>query len=61
MLKITVSGQESSCRIIKLEGKLLHDWVDEVWRLLLDVDEGPNPGLDLSRYPVNLCSKTLYC
>jgi hypothetical protein len=48
MLKITVSGQDSSCRIVKLEGKLLHDWIDEVRRLFLDVDEGSFPGLDLS-------------
>jgi len=48
MLKITVSGQGSSSQIIKLEGKLLHDWIDEVRRLFLDVDDGPFPGLDLS-------------
>jgi anti-anti-sigma regulatory factor len=48
MLRITVSGQDSSCRIIKLEGKLLHDWINEVRRLFLDVDGGPIPTLDLS-------------
>jgi len=48
MLKITVAGHDSSCRIIKLEGKLLNDWIDEVRRLFLDVDGGPFPGLDLS-------------
>jgi len=48
MLKITDSGQDSSCQIIKLEGKLLQDWIGEVRRLFLDVDEGPFPGLDLS-------------
>jgi hypothetical protein len=48
MLKITVSGQDSPSRIIKLEGKLLHDWIDEVRRLFFVVDEGPFPSLDLS-------------
>ena len=48
MLKITVSGQRSSSQIIKLEGKLVHDWIDEVRRLFLGVDDGPFPGLDLS-------------
>jgi hypothetical protein len=48
MLKITVSGQDSSRRVIKLEGKLLSDWIDEVRRLFLDVDEYLSPGLDLS-------------
>ena len=48
MLKITVSGQGSSSQIIKLEGKLLHDWIDEVRRLFLDVDDSPSPSLDLS-------------
>jgi hypothetical protein len=47
MLRITVSGQDSSYRIIKLEGKLLHDWIGEVRGLFLDLDEGPIPGLDL--------------
>ena len=48
MLKITVSGQDSSRRVIKLEGKLLSDWIDEVRRLFLGVDESLSPGLDLS-------------
>jgi hypothetical protein len=48
MLKITVSGQDSFCQIIKLEGKLLHDWLDEVRRLFVDVHDGPFPSLDLS-------------
>ena len=48
MLKITVYGQDSSCRIIRLEGKLLHDWVDEVRCLFLDFDDCAFPGLDLS-------------
>jgi anti-anti-sigma regulatory factor len=49
MLKITVSGQDSSSQIITLEGKLLHDWIDEVRRLFLDVDECRSPALDLSQ------------
>ncbi len=48
MLKITVSGQDSSRRIIKLEGKLRSDWIDEVRHLFPDVDECLFPGLDLS-------------
>jgi hypothetical protein len=48
MLKITVSGQDSSRRVIKLEGKLLSDWIDEVRRLFLDVDGCLSLGLDLS-------------
>jgi hypothetical protein len=48
MLKITASGQDSSRRMIKLEGKLLSDWIDEVRRLFLDVDECLSPGFDLS-------------
>ena len=47
MLKITVPRQDSSRRVIKLEGKLLSDWIDEVRRLFLDVDD-LSPGLDLS-------------
>lgn len=49
MLKITVRRQDSSQRVIRLEGKLLSDWIDEVRRLFLDVDECPSPGLDLSQ------------
>ncbi len=48
MLKITVSGQDSSRRIIKLEGKLLHDWIGEVRGFFLGVDKVSFPGLDLS-------------
>ena len=48
MLKIPVSGQDSSRRIIKLEGKLLHAWVDEVRRLCVEAEEGSLPSLDLS-------------
>jgi hypothetical protein len=49
MLKITVSETDSSRRVIKLEGKLLGDWIDEVRRLFLDVDECLSSGLDLSQ------------
>ncbi len=48
MLRITISGQDPSCRIIKLEGKLLRAWVDEVRRLFVETDEGSFPSLDLS-------------
>ena len=48
MLKITVSGQDSSRRIVKLEGKLLQAWVDEVRRLCVEAEEGSLPSLDLS-------------
>lgn len=48
MLRITVSEQAPSCRIIKLEGKLLQAWVDEVRRLCVEVEEGSLPSLDLS-------------
>jgi hypothetical protein len=49
MLKITVRRQEASQRVIRLEGKLLGDWIDEVRRLFLDLDECPSPRLDLSQ------------
>ena len=48
MLKITASGLDPSCRIIKLEGKLLQPWVDKVRRHFVTVDDGLVPGLDLS-------------
>ena len=48
MLRITVSGQDPSCRIIKLEGKLLQAWLDEVRRFFAEDKEGPFPSLDLS-------------
>jgi hypothetical protein len=48
MLRISVSEQDPSCRIIKLEGKLLQPWVDEVRRHFVTVDNGLVPGLDLS-------------
>ncbi|HZV05251.1 MAG TPA: hypothetical protein VE999_09235 [Gemmataceae bacterium] len=48
MLRISVSEQNPSCRIIKLEGKLLQVWVDEVRRLCVEAEEGSLPSLDLS-------------
>ncbi|WP_148595051.1 STAS domain-containing protein [Aquisphaera giovannonii] len=48
MLRISVSERVPSCRIIKLEGKLLEAWVDEVRRVCVEAEEGPLPGLDLS-------------
>ena len=48
MLRISVSEQEPSCRIIKLEGKLLQPWVDEVRRHFVTTHGGLVPGLDLS-------------
>ena len=47
MLRITVSGQNPSCRILRLEGKLLQAWVDEVRRLVVAADDGSLPALDL--------------
>ena len=48
MLRISVSEQDPSCRILKLEGKLLQAWVDEVRRLCVKAEEGSLPRLDLS-------------
>lgn len=48
MLRITVSGYDPSCRIIKLEGKLLQAWLDEVRAFFAEAEEGPFPSLDLS-------------
>jgi len=48
MLRITASGLDPSCRIIKLEGKLLQPWVDEVRRHFATAEDGSVPGLDLS-------------
>jgi hypothetical protein len=48
MLKISVSEQDPSCRIIKLEGKLLQAWVDEVRRFCVEAEDGSLPSLDLS-------------
>jgi hypothetical protein len=48
MLRITVSRPDPSCRILKLEGKLLQAWVDEVRRFFAEAEEGSLPSLDLS-------------
>jgi anti-anti-sigma regulatory factor len=48
MLRISVSEQAPLCRIIKLEGKLLQAWIDEVRRLCVETKEGSFPSLDLS-------------
>jgi hypothetical protein len=48
MLRISVSEQAPSCHIIKLEGKLLEAWVDEVRRHFVEAGEGSLPSLDLS-------------
>lgn len=48
MLRISVSEQDPSCRVIKLEGKLLQAWVDEVRRVCVEAEEGSLPSLDLS-------------
>jgi hypothetical protein len=48
MLKITVSNQGSSRHIIRLEGKLLQAWVDEVRRLVVEANPSSLPGLDHS-------------
>jgi hypothetical protein len=48
MLRISVSEQEPSCRMIKLEGKLLQAWVHEVRRVCIEAEDGSLPGLDLS-------------
>ena len=48
MLRISVSEQDPSCRIIKLEGKLLQAWVDEVHRFCVEAEDGSLPSLDLS-------------
>lgn len=45
MLKIYDPGPSSSPRIIRLEGKLLEDWIDTVRRLF---DGENSPQLDLS-------------
>jgi hypothetical protein len=48
MLKISVSEQDPAYRIIKLEGKLLQAWVDEVRRFCVEAEDGSLPSLDLS-------------
>ena len=48
MLRISVSEQDPPCRIIKLEGKLLQAWLDEVRGFFAEGEEGSSPSLDLS-------------
>lgn len=48
MLRISVSKQEPLCCNIKLEGKLLEAWVDEVRRVCLEAGKDSLPSLDLS-------------
>jgi hypothetical protein len=48
MLRITATEPDSSCRVIKLEGKLLQPWVDEVRRLFVEAGDGAALSLDLS-------------
>lgn len=48
MLKITDSGPTSSPRTLKLEGKLLVEWVEEVRCLFADGEPESWPRLDLS-------------
>lgn len=48
MLRITRSEHAGSVTSVKLEGKLLHPWVDEVCGLFLATDTVPLPRLDLS-------------
>jgi hypothetical protein len=48
MLKITNSRQNASDRTVKLEGKLLGPWVDEVRSLFTGTDAESFPLLDLS-------------
>ena len=48
MLRITVSGRDASCRIVRIEGKLLQAWVDEVRRVCVEAEDGSLPSLDLS-------------
>ncbi len=47
MLRITDSGQDAT-RIVKLEGKLLGPWVDEVRGLFVGTEADSFPTLDLS-------------
>lgn len=47
MLRISRSDEGSAAPTIKLEGKLLEPWVDEVRRLVVR-DGGPFPRLDLA-------------
>lgn len=48
MLKITTTTKHGSTPAIKLEGKLLQPWVDEVRRLFVDAEDCPPACLELS-------------
>jgi len=48
MLRITRSGQSCAAPSIKLEGKLLAPWVDEVRHLFATTDRAPAPRLNLA-------------
>ena len=48
MLRITRSDQSGAAPSIKLEGKLLEPWVDEVRNLFAAPDGAPLPRLDLA-------------
>lgn len=48
MLRITRSEKKGAAPVIRLEGKLLQPWVEEVSRLFLAADVTSLPRLDLS-------------
>jgi hypothetical protein len=48
MLRITTSPENGNVPCIRLEGKLLQPWVDEVRGLFAAADADPLPRLDLS-------------
>ena len=48
MLRITTSERSDSGSIVKLEGKLLRPWIEEVRNIFNAVALGALPGLDLS-------------
>ena len=48
MLRITDSGRSAADRTVKLEGKLVQPWVEEVRKLFLAAEVGTLPRLDLS-------------
>jgi hypothetical protein len=48
MLRISISGASAADGTVKLEGKLLGPWVEEVRHHFMAVDRGLLPRLDLS-------------
>jgi hypothetical protein len=48
MLRITAFDRDTSNRVVKLEGKLLHAWVNEVRNHFVGTDAESFPRLDLS-------------